>query len=180
MTNKIRSILAAVFRWIGSLIIVLAYKDNTKKTLQICAQAFFFFFCVAVSVVVDIILGMIPFVGALLAGALNIALFVFYVLNIIKACQYDTAPSMNLPLFDKMANAIFGSMIAKGLDMEPVTAEGGPVDPNMNQQSNANPNPDPNMNPNMNAQGPVNPVQPQQPQQPMNNNDINNPNNMNQ
>ena len=186
MANKVRCIIASICRWIGSLIMVLAFKDNTKKTLMTCAQAFCIDICVVASIIVGLILGLIPIIGGVLSWALNIALFVFYVLNIIKACQYDTVQSTEIPLFGKMATAIFGKMIEKGLDYEPVEANGTTVDPNanMNPNMNAQPNPgpvnpaQPQQPPVQPNQGPVNPVQPQQPpvQPGPNSNDMNNMN----
>lgn len=177
MTNKVRCILASIFGWIVSLIFMLAFKDNTKKSMTIYAQAI----CIAIVqigwIIISTILTFIPYVGIIakiLGAGIHVACFVFIILNLVKACQYDTVQSTEIPLFGKMANAIFGKVIAKGVDFEPVEANGGAVDPNMGAQ------PNPNMN--QNYQGPVNPgpqpQQPVQPQQPFNN--PNDPTNMNQ
>ena len=192
MTNKVRSIVATAVQfvpfigWSAALIMMLAFKDNTKKTLVACAQVL----CISIIVVgfrivrliLSLILGAIPVVGAILATILviigwgvTIAGLVFNILNLIKAIQYDTVQSTEIPLFGKMANAIFGKVIAKGVDFEPVEANGAAVDPNMNQQPNPNMNAQANPNMNQNAQGPVNPTQPQQPF-----NNPNDPTNMNQ
>ena len=182
MTNKVRSILGSIFGWISGLIVMLAFKDNTKKTMTIAAQAI----CISgvmiawgIVAAILLIIPIIKIIAAILSPAVYIACSVFWILNIVKACQYDTVSSTEIPLFGKMANAIFGKVIAKGLDFEPVEANGGAVDPNMNGQPNPNMNVNPNMNaqpnPNMNPNGPVNPTQPQQPF-----NNPNGPTNMNQ
>lgn len=176
MTNKIRSILGSILGWLISLIFMFAFQDNTKKSMTVYAQAI----CLAIilfgGLIVTKILALIPYLGWILTILLDLVLWggyaVFTIMNIVKAVQYDTIASTEIPLIGKMANAIFGSVIAKGLDAEPVAANGGPVDPNMNQQPNANPNMNAQPNPNMNTQGPVNPTAPQQPT----NNDTNNMN----
>lgn len=182
MTNKIRCILGSIFGWVVSLIFMLAFKDNTKKSMTIYCQAI----CIAIVqigwIIVSTVLKLIPYVGLItipVGIVVHIGCVVFIIMNIIKACQYDTVQSTEIPLFGKMANAIFGKVIANGVDFEPVEANGGAVDPNMNGQPNPNMNVNPNMNaqpnPNMNPNGPVNPTQPQQPF-----NNPNGPTNMNQ
>ena len=179
MTNKVRSILGSIFGWISGLIVMLAFKDNTKKTMTIAAQAICISGVMFAWGIVAVILAIIPiikFIALIASPVIYIGCSVFWIINIVKACQYDTVQSTEIPLFGSMANAIFGKVIAKGVDFEPVEANGGAVDPNMGANPNMNQQPNPNMN-----QGPVNPGQPVQPQQPFTNpNNPNNPNNMNQ
>ena len=190
MTNKVRSILASIFGWIGGLIVMLAFKDNTKKTLLVATQAICVSIVIIAWAIIAAILALIPVVrviALILSPIVYIACSVFWIINIVKACQYDTTPSVEIPLFGKMATAIFGKIIEeKGLDYEPVDANGTTVDPNanMNPNMNAQPNPGP-VNPTQPQQppvqpnpGPVNPVQPQQPpvQPGPNPNDMNNMN----
>ena len=115
--NKIRGIISYLFGWIGGLIVLLAFKDNDKKTTIHAAQS------ITASVAVFVLSFALGFIEGLfgihipLVGTVLYALqIVVLVMGIVKVVNND-APE--LPVVGDIAKSIF----AKRINAAPETVD---------------------------------------------------------
>ena len=109
MTEKGKAILAYVFTWVGGLIVLFGFKDNTKNTKIHAAQAIVI--GIASAIITDIglyILTLIfpksPFFKTFIYGLY----IVLIIIGIVKANK-DEDPE--LPVVGNIAKSIFGKKI---------------------------------------------------------------------
>lgn len=104
--DKIKAILGYVI--VICAIVFLCIDDSGKHARFHYAQAI----CLWVVGVAGGILGIIPFLGVVIAAVVSCAVFVLAVWGIIKVAQDEADPS--IPVLGDVAYAIFGSTIEKG------------------------------------------------------------------
>ena len=104
--DKIKAILGYII--VICAIVFLCIDDSGKHARFHYAQAI----CLWVIGIAGGILGIIPFLGIVIAAVVSCAVFVYAVWGIIKVAQDETDPS--LPVLGDVAYAIFGSTIEKG------------------------------------------------------------------
>lgn len=104
--DKIKAILGYVI--VVCAIVFLCIDDSGKHARFHYAQAI----CLWVVGIAGGILGIIPFLGVVIAAVVSCAVFVYAVWGIIKVAQDETDPS--LPVVGDVAHAIFGATIEKG------------------------------------------------------------------
>lgn len=104
--DKIKAILGYII--VICAIVFLCIDDSGKHARFHYAQAI----CLWVVGVAGGILGIIPFLGVVIAATVSCAVFVLAVWGIIKVAQDETDPS--IPVLGDVAYAIFGSTIEKG------------------------------------------------------------------
>lgn len=105
MTEKGKAILAYVFTWVGGLIVLFGFKDNTKNTKIHAAQA------IVIGIAYMVILAVyklipiyIPFFKTFIYGLY----IVLIIIGIVKANK-DEDPE--LPVVGNIAKSIFGKKI---------------------------------------------------------------------
>ena len=101
MTEKGKAILAYVFTWVGGLIVLFGFKDNTKNTKIHAAQA------IVIGIAYMVILAaykLIPFFKTFIYGLY----IVLIIIGIVKANK-DEDPE--LPVVGNIAKSIFGKKI---------------------------------------------------------------------
>lgn len=104
--DKIKAILGYII--VICAIVFLCIDDSGKHARFHYAQAI----CLWVIAIAGGILGIIPFLGVVIAAIVSCAVFVLAVWGIIKVAQDETDPS--IPVLGDVAYAIFGSTIEKG------------------------------------------------------------------
>ena len=104
--DKIKAILGYVI--VICAIVFLCIDDSGKHARFHYAQAI----CLWVIGIAAGILGIIPFLGIVIAAVVSCAVFVLAVWGIIKVAQDEADPS--IPVLGDVAYAIFGSTIEKG------------------------------------------------------------------
>lgn len=104
--DKIKAILGYII--VICAIVFLCIDDSGKHARFHYAQAI----CLWVIAIAGGILGIIPFLGVVIAATVSCAVFVLAVWGIIKVAQDETDPS--IPVLGDVAYAIFGSTIEKG------------------------------------------------------------------
>ena len=104
--DKIKAILGYVI--VICAIVFLCIDDSGKHARFHYAQAI----CLWVVGVAAGILGIIPFLGVVIAAVVSCAVFVLAVWGIIKVAQDEADPS--IPVLGDVAYAIFGATIEKG------------------------------------------------------------------
>ena len=104
--DKIKAILGYVI--VVCAIVFLCIDDSGKHARFHYAQAI----CLWIVGVAGGILGIIPFLGVVIAAVVSCAVFVLAVWGIIKVAQDEADPS--IPVLGDVAYAIFGSTIEKG------------------------------------------------------------------
>lgn len=104
--DKIKAILGYVI--VICAIVFLCIDDSGKHARFHYAQAI----CLWIVGVAGGILGIIPFLGVVIAAVVSCAVFVLAVWGIIKVAQDEADPS--IPVLGDVAYAIFGSTIEKG------------------------------------------------------------------
>lgn len=111
MDDKVKGIISYVFGWLGGLIVLLAFKDNNKKTTIHACQAIVA--SVAV-IIIRILYGIlpiyIPFFGTVI-WALQI---VVLVLGITKVVNNDNP---EIPVIGDLSKSIFSKMINEAPDV---------------------------------------------------------------
>lgn len=129
MDQKVRGLLAYLFGWLGALIILVAFKDNTRETNKHAAQAVVFYL---IYLVVALTLGFLNFIISLIISfadnsaisiifvllslligiacfALSVIGIVFKVMGMVKAYQEK---EFNVPVISGLAEKIFKSKLA--------------------------------------------------------------------
>ena len=129
MDQKVRGLLAYLFGWLGGLIVLLAFKDNTRETKKHAAQSLVFFvlylivimivssFNFVISLVmamadnsgVSVIFGLLSLVIGIICFALSIIGIVFKVMGMIKAYQEK---EFNVPVISGLTEKLFKSKLA--------------------------------------------------------------------
>ena len=127
MEQKIRGLLAYLFSWIGGLIILLGFKDNSKETnFNACQSITLGVTYIAIKIVLGIIVGIITgiviglngtlgFISVLsgifglIGWALNIGFLVVSIIGMIKAYQET---EFNIPLIGDLTKKIFKNKLA--------------------------------------------------------------------
>lgn len=104
--DKIKAILGYII--VICAIVFLCIDDSGKHARFHYAQAI----CLWVIGIAAGILGIIPFLGIVIAAVVSCAVFVLAVWGIIKVAQDEADPS--IPVLGDVAYAIFGSTIEKG------------------------------------------------------------------
>lgn len=104
--DKIKAILGYII--VICAIVFLCIDDSGKHARFHYAQAI----CLWVIAIAGGILGIIPFLGVVIAAIVSCAVFVLAVWGIIKVAQDEADPS--IPVLGDVAYAIFGSTIEKG------------------------------------------------------------------
>ncbi len=104
--DKIKAILGYII--VICAIVFLCIDDSGKHARFHYAQAI----CLWVIAIAGGILGIIPFLGVVIAATVSCAVFVLAVWGIIKVAQDEADPS--IPVLGDVAYAIFGSTIEKG------------------------------------------------------------------
>ena len=104
--DKIKAILGYVI--VICAIVFLCMDDSGKHARFHYAQAI----CLWVVGIAGGILGIIPFLGIVIAAVVSCAVFILAVWGIIKVAQDEADPS--IPVLGDVAYAIFGSTIEKG------------------------------------------------------------------
>jgi len=104
--DKIKAILGYVI--VICAIVFLCIDDSSKHAKFHYAQAI----CLWVVGVAGGILGIIPFLGIVIAAVVSCAVFICAVWGIIKVAQDETDPS--IPVVGDVTYAIFGTTIEKG------------------------------------------------------------------
>ena len=104
--DKIKAILGYII--VICAIVFLCIDDSGKHARFHYAQAI----CLWVIAIAGGILGIIPFLGVVIAAVVSCAVFVLAVWGIIKVAQDEADPS--IPVLGDVAYAIFGSTIEKG------------------------------------------------------------------
>ena len=104
--DKIKAILGYII--VICAIVFLCIDDSGKHARFHYAQAI----CLWVIAIAGGILGIIPFLGVVIAATVSCAVFVLAVWGIIKVAQDETDPS--IPLLGDVTYSIFGSTIEKG------------------------------------------------------------------
>ena len=129
MDQKVRGLLSYLFGWLGGLIILLAFKDNTKETTTHACQAITLSVVyIAISIVISILNFMIGLITGLagndvlsvifgivsfLLGIVSFASFVLYmvfaIMGMIRAYQEK---EHNIPVVSGLTQKIFKSKLA--------------------------------------------------------------------
>ena len=125
MDQKVRGVLAYVFSILGGIIVLCAFKDNTKETnFNACQSIVLGVAYFIISIVLGFILGFIagiiaatgvPFLGFLrviiniVSWALRIGFLALSVIGIVRAYQET---EFNIPLIGDLTKKIFKSKLA--------------------------------------------------------------------
>ena len=127
MDQKVRGLLSYLFGWLGGLIILLGFKDNTKQTNFHACQAivlcvayiavtiainiisFIFGFAFAFMSNSTIIITILSLVFGLIGWALNIGYIVLAILGMVKAYHEE---DYELPVISNLTRKIFKSKLA--------------------------------------------------------------------
>ena len=129
MDQKVRGLLSYLFGWLGGLIVLLAFKDNTKETNKNACQAIvlsatYIVITIVISVInffiglitgladntaVSVIFGIISFIISLISFAAFVLYMVFAIMGMVKAYQEK---DHNIPLITGLTQKIFKSKLA--------------------------------------------------------------------
>ena len=104
MQEKHKGLIAYLFGWLGGLIILYAYKDNTRLTKFHSCQSITLSL---ISVVVSIVLGFIPYVKYV-ASIISILIFVAQIIGMIKAFHEE---EFEIPVISDLTRNIFKKQI---------------------------------------------------------------------
>lgn len=122
MDEKLKGVLGYIFSWIGGLIVLLAFKDNNRKTAFHACQSIVIGLA---SVILSLALGLftstsfifaffpfkfvISLFSAVLSSAIGIGVIVFMVLGIVKVLNEEDDPK--LPVVGDLTLKIFKNKI---------------------------------------------------------------------
>ena len=111
MDDKGKGIISYIFGWLGGLIVLLAFKDNNKKTTIHACQAI----TMSVAVMaVNIIYGLIPVTIPFFSTVIWALQIVVMVIGIIKVVNNDEA---EIPVLGDLTKSIFKSKIDAAPDV---------------------------------------------------------------
>ena len=117
MDDKGKGIIAYIFGWLGGLIVLLAFKDNNKKTTIHAAQAIVIGGGVFI---INVIYRMIPITIPFFSTVLWALQLVLVIMGIVKVCNND-APE--LPVVGNIAKSIFAKKIEEAPEVAPKAEE---------------------------------------------------------
>ena len=129
MDQKVRGLLAYLFGWLGGLIVLLAFKDNTKETNTHACQAItlsaaYIIISIVISILnfiiglitgladntaVSIIFGILSFVIGLVGFVAFVGYMVFAIMGMVRAYQEK---EHNIPFISGLTQKIFKSKLA--------------------------------------------------------------------
>lgn len=126
MDQKVRGLLSYLFGWLGGLIILFAFKDNTKETNKnacqaITGSALHIIIAIVISTLSTIFtvifaamdVTALKVISSLLFGALtfgvNIAYLIFAIMGMVKAYQEK---DFTVPVITPLTEKIFKSKLA--------------------------------------------------------------------
>ena len=111
MDDKGKGIIAYIFGWIGGLIVLLAFKDNNKKTTIHACQSI----VASVAVmVINFIYGLLPFYIPFFSTVIWALQIVVLVMGIVKVVNNEDP---ELPVIGGLAKSIFASKIDAAPDV---------------------------------------------------------------
>lgn len=105
MDDKGKGIISYIFGWLGGLIVLLAFKDNDKKTVTHACQA------ITASVLIYIvrfIYAIVPFSIPYFSSVISLLLIAIKVIGIVKVVNGDDP---KIPVIGDIALSVFGSKI---------------------------------------------------------------------
>ena len=114
MEEKYKGPLAYLLGWLGGVIVLCAFKDNTKESkFHACQSITLDIIGIAAGIIIGIIAAFVPFIG--FAGSIiSILLVVCKVLGIAKS--YKGEPC-ELPVISDLTRKIFAKKVAEGDDV---------------------------------------------------------------
>ena len=134
MDDKGKGIISYVFGWIGGLIVLLAFKDNNKKTTFHACQA------ITASVAfmaINFIYGFIPITIPFFSTVVWALQIVVLVMGIVKVVNNEDP---ELPVVGSLTKSIFGNKIDSAPDVVETPKETTPKEttPEENKTDNTN------------------------------------------
>lgn len=106
MEEKIKGLLAYLFGWLGGVVILFAFKDNSQQTKFNACQSI----VISVSsVIVTFVLGFIPVIRYF-AYLINLAVFAMQVIGMIKAYKEE---DYEIPVISDLTRDIFKSQLGE-------------------------------------------------------------------
>ena len=113
MDDKGKGIIAYIFGWLGGLIVLLAFKDNNKKTtIHACQAIVISVAVIAINIIYGIIPITIPFFSTVIWG-LQIVLII---MGIVKVVNNEDP---ELPVVGNLAKSIFAKKIEEAPEVAP-------------------------------------------------------------
>lgn len=122
MDEKLKGVLAYIFSWVGGLIVLLAFKDNNRKTAFHACQAIVIGLCVVVASlvlsafnIVSLFTVVFPFkfifgmLSAIASSAVGILYIILMILGIVKVANDEDDPK--LPVVGDLTLKIFEQKI---------------------------------------------------------------------
>ena len=100
MQEKHKGLIAYLLGWLGGLIVLYAFKDNTKLTKFHACQAIVLS---ASSMVIGLVLGFIPYIKYA-ASIINLLIFVAQIIGMVKAFHEE---EFEIPVFSDLTRNIF-------------------------------------------------------------------------
>lgn len=98
---KVKGVLAYLFTWLGGLIVYFTAKEDEGTLKFHAAQAIVLGI---VNVAAGIVCGFLPF-GDVIAGVINLIVFVLCIIGIIKVAKEDE--ELELPIVGGLTHSIF-------------------------------------------------------------------------
>lgn len=111
MDDKAKGIISYVFGWIGGLIVLLAFKDNNKKTTIHACQSII---ASAAVFVINTIYRYIPIYIPFFSTVMWALQIIVLIVGIIKVVNNEEA---ELPVLGNLAKSIFAKKIAEAPDV---------------------------------------------------------------
>lgn len=106
MNEKIKGLLAYLFGWLGGVVILFAFKDNSKQTKFHACQSIVIS---VASMILGFVLGYIPVIKYF-GYILNIAFFAIQVIGMIKAYNEE---EYELPVISDLTREIFKNQLGE-------------------------------------------------------------------
>ena len=106
MEDKVRGLLAYLFGWLGGLIVLVAFKDNSQETKFNACQSIVIS---VASVILSLGLGFIPVVRYF-GFVLSLGVFALQVIGAIKAYNQE---KYELPVISDLTRDIFKSQLGE-------------------------------------------------------------------
>lgn len=125
MEQKIRGLLAYLFSWVGGLVVLLAFKDNSKQTdFNACQSIVLGVAYFAINIVVSILtgiltgiaiganLGFLFFITGVLGFVSTIAVIGYIILAIIGMIRAYQETDYEIPVISNLTRKIFKNKLA--------------------------------------------------------------------
>ena len=158
MGSKGKGALDYILTWVGGLIVLFGFKDNTKKDVMHAGQAIIIgvgdiAFSIVIGFISGLLYGLTGFSGlSYLTWVASILFIALRIIGLVKVLQ--DAPDPKLPVIGDLTENLFAKQLAAAPDVAPVAAPAAKFDPNTGQPINPQPqaNFDPNTGQPINAQ----------------------------